>query len=453
MLQRLGFPSVGEHRRFVTAIAVDAVGSGVFMPVSMLYFLVATPLSLVQIGAAISIASAVSIPAGPVVGGIVDRVGAQRVLQGANVLQGLGFAAYLVVDSFTGVLLATILVSVGRTSFWGSFGATVAVISRPGERELWFGFLGALRNVGFALGGLAAGLAITIGTETAYAAIVVVNALSYGLAYVLLRAVPNTVVPHAPDDDRAHEGWGVVLRDHRYSLLVLTQAAFSMSMMALNFAMPIYATETLGLPGWVAGALFTLNTVMVGFGQGLLVRSLTGRVRNRVLLVANAAFGVSYVVLLGATQTSVVVATLLVLGGSAVYTLGEMLGGPVLGRARRGGGARPPAWPLPRLEPGGLDGHRRGRPRHLRGAPVAGGGGDLAEPARTERGRRAARRLARPRAAAGPATDHQPGNGRATPSRRWSRCPAPEGHPVAEAQPEAGRARGETTLAGGVGAG
>ena len=197
MLQRLGFPSVGEHRRFVTAIAVDAVGSGVFMPVSMLYFLVATPLSLVQIGAAISIASAVSIPAGPVVGGIVDRVGAQRVLQGANILQGLGFAAYLVVDSFTGVLLATILVSVGRTSFWGSFGATVAVISRPGERELWFGFLGALRNVGFALGGLAAGLAITIGTETAYAAIVVVNALSYGLAYVLLRAVPNTVVPHA----------------------------------------------------------------------------------------------------------------------------------------------------------------------------------------------------------------------------------------------------------------
>jgi MFS family permease len=330
MLHRLGFPSVGEHRRFVTAIAVDAVGSGVFMPVSMLYFLVATPLSLVQIGAAISIASAVSIPAGPVVGGIVDRVGAQRVLQVANVMQGLGFAAYLFVDSFTGVLLATVLVSIGRTSFWGSFGATVAAISRPGERELWFGFLGALRNVGFALGGLVSGLAITIGTETAYAAIVVANALSYGLAYVLLRAVPNTVVPHAPGDEDSREGWGVVLRDHRYSLLVLTQTSFSMSMMALNFAMPIYATQTLGLPGWVAGALFTINTVMVGFGQGLLVRSLTGAVRNRVLLVANLAFGVSYVVLLGATEASLVLATVLVLGGSAVYTLGEMLGGPVL---------------------------------------------------------------------------------------------------------------------------
>jgi MFS family permease len=138
------------------------------------------------------------------------------------------------------------------------------------------------------------------------------------------------VVPHDPDDDGPREGWGVVLRDHRYSLLVLTQASFSMSMMALNFAMPIYATQTLGLPGWVAGALFTINTVMVGFGQGLLVRSLTGAVRNRVLLAANVAFGTSYVVILGATETSLVVAGVLVLGGSAVYTLGEMLGGPVL---------------------------------------------------------------------------------------------------------------------------
>ena len=53
------------------------------------------------------------------------------------------------------------------------YGNIVAAISVPGEREKWFGFLGALRNVGFALGGLLSGLAITIGTDTAYAAVVV----------------------------------------------------------------------------------------------------------------------------------------------------------------------------------------------------------------------------------------------------------------------------------------
>ena len=44
-------PASGEHRRFVTAIVVDAVGSGLFMPISMLYFLAMTDLSLVQVGA------------------------------------------------------------------------------------------------------------------------------------------------------------------------------------------------------------------------------------------------------------------------------------------------------------------------------------------------------------------------------------------------------------------
>src|SRR6478672_241345 len=190
VLDRLGFPSVGEHRRFVTAVAVDAVGSGVFMPVCMLYFLVTTELSLVQVGAALSIAAAVALPSGPVLGGIVDRYGAKNVLLAGNALQFVGYAAYLVTDSFLGVTLWTVVVTVGRTAFWGSYGNIVAAISAPGEREKWFGFLGALRNVGFALGGLLSGLAITIGTPGAFAAVVAANAASFALGFVLLLTVP-----------------------------------------------------------------------------------------------------------------------------------------------------------------------------------------------------------------------------------------------------------------------
>ena len=43
MPHRLGFPSVGRHRRFVTAIGIDAIGSGVFMRIMTLSFLVAAP--------------------------------------------------------------------------------------------------------------------------------------------------------------------------------------------------------------------------------------------------------------------------------------------------------------------------------------------------------------------------------------------------------------------------
>ena len=328
LLDRLGFPSFDNHRRFVTAIAVDAVGSGVFMPVCILYFLATTDLSLVQVGAAISLASAVALPVGPLLGGVVDRYGAKHVLLAGNLLQGVGFAAYLVTDSFVGVTLWTIVVSVGRTAFWGSYGNIVAAISVPGEREKWFGFLGALRNVGFAVGGLVSGLAITIGTPTAYAAVVVANAVSYAVAFGLLLAVP----PAPRTAHRSTPGaWGVVLRDRPYRLLWAAQLTFSTSMMVLNFAMPVYATTVLHLPGWVTGAVFTINTVMVGFGQGLAVRAMTGAVRWRVLLLTNAVFAASFLLMLGASWLSVALATVVLLVGSVVYTVGEVLGGPVHG--------------------------------------------------------------------------------------------------------------------------
>ena len=243
------------------------------------------------------------------------------------------------------MLLWTVVVTVGRTAFWGSYGNIVAAISLPGEREKWFGFLGALRNVGFAVGGLVSGLAITIGTPTAYAAVVVANAVSYAVAFGLLLAVPATPrTGHRP----AAGAWGVgAARPALPAAVVPPRSRSRPPMMVLNFAMPVYATTVLDLPGWVTGAVFTLNTVMVGFGQGLVVRAMTGAVRCRVLLLANAVFAASFVLMLGR----------LVALGRAGH--GGRAGGVRRLHARRAarrsgarrpvrrGGARPPARPLP----------------------------------------------------------------------------------------------------------
>ena len=328
MLHRLGFPSVGPHRRFVTAIGIDAVGSGVFMPVSMLYFLAVTPLTLVEVGLAISVASLLSLPAGPWIGTLVDRIGAKRILLVGNALQAVGFVAYLVAESFPAVLAWTIVVTLGRTAFWGAYGNIVATISAPGERERWFGFLGALRNVGFAIGGLASGAAITVGTELAFGVVVAANAASYAVALWLLLAVPGTTPQH---HESLPGSWATVLRDRPYRLLVVAQVGYSLPMMILNFALPVYAVTVLGLPGWVVGVVFTVNCLMVGLCQGLVVNALTGRVRFRVLLLTQVAFAASYLVFLGVGTLGVLAASLVLVLGGMVYTVAELMGGPVLG--------------------------------------------------------------------------------------------------------------------------
>jgi MFS family permease len=76
--------------------------------------------------------------------------------------------------------------------------------------------------------------------------------------------------------------------------------------------------------------VFTVNCLMVGLGQGLVVNALTGRVRFRVLLATQAAFAASYVVFLGASALSVAAAVVVMVIGGMVYTLAELMGGPVL---------------------------------------------------------------------------------------------------------------------------
>lgn len=331
MLSRLGFPRVGEHRRFVAAIVADTVGSGLFMPITLLYFLAMTDLSLVQVGSALSLSAVLTMPGAFVIGSLVDRFGPRRMMLAGNLVQAAGMVAYLWADSLLAVALWTALLNLGRQSFWGSFGNVVTAISAPGERELWFGFLQAVRNLGYSIGGVLAGLALQIGTDVAFQSVVVVNAVTFVVAFVLLLDVPDHRAAHPAD--APVEGWGVVLRDTAYLRLVLGQFGFVAGMMVLNFALPVYVAETIDLPGWVVGAIFTLNTALVGLGQGLVVRRMTGRVRARMMGLAQLAFVASYAMFVVAGWLPVWLAVVVMLVGAAVYTAGELTGGPVFSAA------------------------------------------------------------------------------------------------------------------------
>ena len=91
----LGFPDVGPHRRFVAALAIDALGSGIWMPLSMLYFLHQTSLGLVQLGPGDDDRQHRGDPAGHrASASLVDRVGPKRVMQVGNAGAAVAFLLY-----------------------------------------------------------------------------------------------------------------------------------------------------------------------------------------------------------------------------------------------------------------------------------------------------------------------------------------------------------------------
>ena len=187
-------------------------------------------------------------PTGPLIGSVVDRVGAKQVLLAGNVLQGAGFVAYLFSDSLRRGDAPGRSWSPSAGPRSGAPTATSSPRSRcRGSGRSGSASSGALRNVGFALGGLVSGLAITIGTQTAYAAVVVANAVSYAVAFVLLLAVPGDRARPSTQPTAGLVGDGAARRGPT-GCCGSRQLAFSMSMMVLNFAMPVYATTCSGCP-------------------------------------------------------------------------------------------------------------------------------------------------------------------------------------------------------------
>jgi MFS family permease len=321
-----GAPSSGAARRFGAANAIDAVGSGMFIPISLLYFIATTPLSTVRIGLALTLASLLSIPFGPPIGTLVDRFGARPVLLAANGLQAVGFAGYLLVDTFPGVLLCAWIVALGRACFLGSYGVTVAALSAADGRELAFGHMYAVRNLGYAGGGLLSGLAISIGTHAVYTSIIATNAVSYLAALALMSTVPNT---RGASVGRPERAWRAALADRPYRVVIAAQFCLTASAFALYFVFPVYVSRQLGLPGWIAGGVFSFNALLVGFGQSGAVRAVAGRVRAHVLAAGHLAFGIGYVLMLGALHRPTVVAGGVVVAGTLVYTAGELLAAPI----------------------------------------------------------------------------------------------------------------------------
>ena len=231
------------------------------------------------------------------IGSLVDRYDAKRVLQAGNVLQAIGFAAYPLAHSVLASPWSSAIAALGRTAFWGSYAPMVAAVSEAGEREKWFGFLGALRNSGFAVGGLLAAAAITIGTDEAFHAVVVLNAASYVLAFVLMVRVEVHGVHRDGVRQRQGGGWAEVPATPATAGWCGANFGYAMGCLALNFVMPVYVVHTLGLPGWVSGAVYVINTVMIGFGQGLVVRQMTGSVRWRIVVRAAGLMIAAFVLL------------------------------------------------------------------------------------------------------------------------------------------------------------
>jgi MFS family permease len=303
LADRLGLPKIGTARPFVVAMLLDALGSGLFLPFSVLYFHRAGGLPLTDAGLGLSIAMLAALPAPLVAGSLVDRSGPKRIVVATNVTRAFGFLSYLAVHSLPALVAAGFLIAVSDRLFWAAQPVLVAEIAGPGRRDRWFGLITAVRCTGLGLGGLLAGAAISRAGVTGYHLLTVANALSFACCAGLLarlRIPPRPPTATAGPRAARRGDFLAAVADRPFCGVVLSNLAFGIARTAILVGLPVYAVQVLNMPPWLAGALYAEYTALIAIGQTTMVRRLERFRRTRALMLAAWIWAASFMLLAAA---------------------------------------------------------------------------------------------------------------------------------------------------------
>ncbi|HEX3785058.1 MAG TPA: MFS transporter [Pseudonocardiaceae bacterium] len=334
---RLGLPALRGRGRLAIAMVVDTIGSGMFLPFGVIYFLHVTTLSLTLIGTGLTAASLLAMPVALLLAPLLDRFGSRRVVIAGNLISALAFVGYLFVGTEWQLIVAALLASAGSTTFWLALRGLIGEVVEAPKRPAWFALQSSIRNAGLGLGGVLGAIAVSSGSRAAYLLLAGVNAVSYLLAGGLVLSWRGPAEEKSTARQRpaagatVKEGYWTLLRDRALMLVTGLNLAFVLCYSALNVLLAVYLTEVLGLPAWLAGAVYTVNTVLVVLAQTV-ISQWAGRFRRTTVLRGAAgcwALAFALFAALLAMPRPVPLAIVLV-AAVLVFTFAEILQGPTI---------------------------------------------------------------------------------------------------------------------------
>ncbi|WP_253465369.1 MFS transporter [Paenarthrobacter sp. A20] len=310
-----------------SAILVSTLGRGIFLTLTVLYFSRFVGLSAVEIAVILSVSSGVGVATSYIGGRLADRFSARRLLAGMVAVQGLAIASYTFAGNFsTAVVIACITVGVDR----GANATRSAIIARAFDgpnRVNARAVLRTITNVGIAVGGMIAGLALMAGTADAFRWMMISAGVVYILSALHLRRLPNRV--DAPRHDPANPAppRGISpFRDRRYILLTVLSGIFGMQFGLAEMGVPLWISQDTSAPDVLISVVLVINTVCVVLLQVPLSRGTDQpRRAGKIVMTGGVLMAAACALYAMAGGLPVIAAITLLCGAALLHSLAEIL--------------------------------------------------------------------------------------------------------------------------------
>ncbi len=316
-------PPAGPQRVLVGFIAVDSLGSGLYLTGGLLYLTRGLGLPITQVGLALSIAGLLALPSSVVVGRLADRIGPRGLTCALLVCEGLAMLSLTVIRSVPLLAVAATVSAIGLQSGRALRGVLSARATggQDAARLRLRAYSRSAANLAMAVGSALAGVAVQIDTRGAYLAVILGDTVTFFAAALMVRALPAYApIPAPPGASKLP-----VLRNRPYLWMAALNGLMTLQYGVLMVAMPLWVVARTQAPRAMVAATLLLNTVLVVLLQ-VRVGQRVGDVRAgvRAMRLAGFAFlaacaGFSFT---GTLPPWAAVAALL--GLTALLTLGEL---------------------------------------------------------------------------------------------------------------------------------
>lgn len=326
---------VAGERSLLFGVGISAIGIGMYIPFSLVFFHHVTGLSFALVGIVLTVTGLAGLAVMPLAGSAVDRFGARKVNLLLYAVRAFGFALYPLAGSLPAFAAVALVTALADRSFPIVQQSLIGEVARGGSRDRLQASIRALQNAGMGAGALiVSGVLALWGTDgftyTAWG-----NAVAFALAGLLVTRVKPVRDPANGEPGSAKRppaGYRMVLADRPFLGLTAANFLTALGYAALSVLFPLYITTWLHGPDSLTGAAFTVNTALCA-GIGVLVASRvrrSGARRTRSAALGSLLFAAAFVgqIVLGTVrpgQTATLVALLAIV---VVYTVGELVHSP-----------------------------------------------------------------------------------------------------------------------------
>jgi MFS family permease len=317
-------------------MALNWFGSGMFTPFLLIYLHNVRGFSLGTAGLVSATFAGCGMVVGLAAGPAVDRVGARPAVALSLVLLAAAMASLSLVHRPWEAFALVGVGGIGRGLFWPGYSTLLIAVTPDDARAGSYAVQRVTANLGFALGGLAAGLIASTSDPSTFTVIFLLNAASYLVflvALVFVTVPPSTQRDALEADDR-RGGYREVLRDRAFVVSIVVGGIFAAFGIAqLDSMLPVFAKDA-GVSERGIGLIFVCNSLAIMILQLPVAKVLQGRRRAGALALTGVLWAVSWLLALAAGlwfEALAVTVAVIVVG--IVFGIGECLLGVVQGYA------------------------------------------------------------------------------------------------------------------------